>query len=159
LRNAGKLDEFKKAELLNMESIFNNINKIHDKYGDMYINPIKYNIGGEIVNLIDITSGLPNATQKLFIAEIVKKILRDGNEETNIKKRGGKVLTGNTLYIDLRMRDDTSTIQARVRMKDYLKLGVELTESIPVGAILLIRAVFYRGNRFGYIMKWKRLDA
>lgn len=158
LRDAGKLDEFKKAELLNMDSVFNSINKIHEKYGDMYVNPAKYNVGGEIVDLSEIAAGLPNLTQRLFIAEIVKKNVRDGNEDVNIKKRGGKVLTGNTIYIDLRMRDDTSTIQARVGMKDYLKIGVELTENIPVGAILLVRAIFYNGFRFAHILKWKRLD-
>ena len=113
-------------------------------------------VGDQITSI-----GTFNGSQEgsyVFIGEIVTKNQRDANEDINVKKRGGKRVTGQTQFIDLRLRDDTGMILARVNRFDYERMGRELAEQTPIGAHLLVRAKFSSPYRFGFIQKWKRLD-
>jgi hypothetical protein len=94
----------------------------------------------------------------VFLGELIYKNMRNANEEINVKKRGGRMETGPLEFIDLRLRDDTGIILARVNRFDYAHMGKELNETIPAGAVLLIRARFSRGFRFGFIQRWKLLE-
>jgi DNA polymerase III alpha subunit len=157
-RAAGKLTE-KQIETLNKApNIFNDIFPMQTLYKHLYEEPYKHGIAGEITKLIDIPEGLPHGEERIVIGELIYKNLRNANEEVNVKKRGGKVETGQLEYFDFRLRDDTDTIGGRIGRKEYLSIGVEMAQNIPIGAHLMMRVKFWNGIRYLFVYKWKRLD-
>lgn len=154
----GKLPDSKIEELQALPSIFSNIFPMHTKYQHLYDNPRQNGIAGEVVNIEDIPDGLPHGAERIVIGELIYKNLRDANEEVNVKKRGGKVETGQLIYFDFRLRDDTGTIGGRIGRKEYLAIGVEMNENVPIGAHVMVRAKFWNGIRYLFVQKWKRLD-
>lgn len=155
-RNAGQLTA-KDLEAINKcENIFTDIFPMRTKYGKAYEDPKELNVSGEIIT-IDKLDGSQQGSE-VFIGEIVYKNSRNANEEVNVKKRNGKKETGPLEFLDLRLRDDTGTIGARINRFDFERMGKEILESVPIGAHLLVRAKFVKGIRFGFIQRWKRLN-
>jgi DNA polymerase III alpha subunit len=158
-RNAGEpLPE----RYVSAHNAFDEIFPMHRYYGDLYE-------GGPRPGLkvLDVVRDISffNATQSaedgsfLFIGELIHKNSRNANEEANVKKRNGKLATGPLEYLDIRLRDDTGMIGARIDRFNYERWGREILERMPLGAHLLVRARFVSGIRYAFIEKWKRLDA
>ena len=59
--------------------------------------------------------------------------------------------------MDIRLRDDTRMIGARVGRYDFEKMGRKILQECPEGTKLLVRAKFMKGIRFGFIQKFKVL--
>jgi hypothetical protein len=156
LRDAGKLTQKHLDEINKAENIFSDLFPMRTRYGAMYANPEEHNVIGPLRTIAEL-DGSQNGSE-VFIGEVVYKNSRNANEEVNVKKRGGKKETGPLDFLDLRLRDDTGTIGARIDRFKFERMGRELLESVPVGAHLLVRAGFKRGIRFGFIQRWKRLD-
>ena len=112
----------------------------------------------EKIEIEDLKEKMPHGSEFVFIGELVHKNPRNANEDAEIKKRGGKIETGQLEYLDLRLRDDSGMIGGRIGRKDYLRIGVEIAERVPVGAHLLIRAKFWNGIRYAFITKWKWIN-
>jgi DNA polymerase III alpha subunit len=157
-RAAGKLTQKQIDELNNAENIFKDIFPFSSKYGHYYDDPNSVNIAGSVSKIMDLDEKIPHQEERVFIGELIYKNSRNANEEVNVKKRGGKMETGQLEFIDVRLRDDTGTIGGRIGRWDYLKIGKELLENVPEGAHLLVRAAFYNGIRYAFIKKWARLD-
>lgn len=155
-RAKGKLTAKQREDINKAANIFADIFPIKTKYGEMYENPGKFGINGEI-NTVDQFDGKQRGSYCL-IGEIVYKNPRNANEEVNVKKRGGKKETGPLEYLDIRLRDDTGTIGARIGRFDFDKIGRELQEKVPEGAHLLVRARFIKDIRYAFITKWKWLN-
>lgn len=157
-RDAGKLTAKQRDDLAKAGNIFTDVFPFQTKYGAMYADPKEYGVAGEIVKIEDLKEKMPHGSEFVFIGELLHKNPRNANEDAEIKKRGGKIETGQLEYLDVRLRDDTGMIGGRIGRKDYLQIGVELAERVPVGANLLIRAKFWNGIRYAFITKWKWLD-
>ena len=80
------------------------------------------------------------------------------NEEMFVKKRGGKLAPAPHTFIDMKFRDDTELIGARIKENDFERIGREILEKIPIGAHLLVRAMFWNGMRYAFVKKWKVLN-
>lgn len=156
LRNEGKLTQKQLSEIAKASNVFSDIFPMRTKYGSMYDNPKAHNLIGKL-RTIDELDGSQEGSE-LFLGEVIYKNARNANEEVNVKKRGGKMEVGPLDFLDLRLRDDTGTIGARVGRFDFEAMGKELLEKVPVGAHLLVRARFAKGIRYGFIQKWKRID-
>ena len=155
----GALPAEKTAELLAMPCIFSDIFPMRTKYGHLYDNPRAHGIAcEEIVEIASLKEGMVHGAERVFIGELFHKSLRNANEEAEIKKRDGKVEAGQLVFFDFRLRDDSGAIGARIGRRDYLSIGVEMNESVPIGAKLLIRAKFWNGIRYAFVTKWKLLD-
>lgn len=156
-RNAGTLTDKDREVCTKSFNVYEDLNPIRNAYKDYYDNPFKMGVASEIVDIIDIQEGLKNV-QRVFIGELVSKNPRDMNETVFLKKRGGVVEDHHTRLTDLRIRDDSDMIGCRIGRYDWEQIGKELEERVPVGAHLLIRAVFYNGIRYAFIKKWKWLN-
>jgi len=106
---------------------------------------------------VDIKEGIPHGEERVVIGELIHKNPRNANEENEIKKRGGKVETGQLEYLDIRLQDDTDQIGGRIGRKDWLRIGVEFNENVQVGAHIMVRAAMYSGIRYLFIKKYKVL--
>jgi len=157
-RNNGGLTSKQIESVNNSQCVFNDIFPINTLYGDMYENPEKYNISGEIIHIEELKEGMPHCCERVFICELVHKNPRNANEENEIKKRGGKIETGQLEYLDVRLRDDTGIIGGRIGRRDYFRLDAPgMIQNVPIGSYLLIRAQFFNGIRYAFIKKWKQL--
>jgi hypothetical protein len=158
-RDAGKLTAKQREDVAKAENVFSDLTPIHTKYAKMYDNPSANGIAcDKLWNLIELTEGIPHKEERVFIAELIYKNARDANEDVNIKKRNGKIETGQTNFVDVRLRDDTGMIGGRIGRFDYDRIGRELIESVPIGAILLVRAKFFNGIRYAFIEKYKVME-
>lgn len=157
-RDAGKLTADQLKTIHEAENAFADLFPIHRLYGRFYEDPKSCNIIGKVVDIVELTEGIPHGEERVFIAELIHKNARDANEEVNVKKRGGKLETGPTDFVDVRLRDDTGMIGGRIGRFDFQRIGKELLENVPLGAHLLIRAKFWNGIRYAFVSKWKRLD-
>lgn len=158
-RDAGTLTPKQTAEINDTENAFGNIFPFHSKYDHLYKDPTAHGIGSSVCDIVDLVEGMPHQTERVFLGELIHKNPRTANEEILIKKRGGKVETGQLDFIDLRLRDDTGTIGGRIGRRDFLRIGKELLERVPLGSHLMVRARFFNGIRYAFISKYKVLEA
>lgn len=157
-RDSGQLTQKQREDIAKCENQFADIFPLHTKYGHLYDDPHGNGIAGKVWNIGDLTEGIPHGEERVFLGELIHKNARNANEETNVKKRGGKMETGPLDFVDVRLRDDTGMIGGRISRWDFQKHGKELLEKIPIGAQLMIRAKFFNGIRYAFISKWRRLD-
>lgn len=152
------MTEAQRQAILKAPNIFNDLSPLYTRYRHLYDDPEVHGVAGKLTTIDKLTEGLPHGDEHVFIGEVVHKNARNANEDAEIKKRGGKIEVGQLEYLDLRLRDDTGVIGARIGRKEYLAIGVTLLENVPIGAHLLVRARFWNGIRYAFIQKWKRLD-
>jgi DNA polymerase III alpha subunit len=144
--------------LAKAEVQYSDLNEAHTKWGHFYRNP----------ELAGVTSGNPIVNMKsvkdkddgLIIAKLTKKVLADENEAIRIKKRGGKVMTGQTQFIDLMMVDDSadSPMRFRIRPNKFLDLGKPIAETAPINSWFLIKAWKIEGIDMFIVKNIKRID-
>ena len=139
-------------------NIFADLFPLQTKYRTLYADPDANGIQGPISYISELQEPLPHGAERVFIGELVIKNPRNANEEANIKKRDGVIATGQLEYFDFRLRDDTGQLGCRIGIRDYLQIGVELAENVPIGAHLIVRAKFWNGIPYGFVYKWRRLD-
>ena len=76
--------------------------------------------------------------------------------------RGGVVTDYDRQYrywLNITLKDDTGLAIATVRRKDYEKMGKEILEAVPIGAVLLVRGrMGGNGIRMLQIEKWKVIE-
>lgn len=161
LRNAGKLTAKQVADIGAAQNVYADIFPITTRYKHLYEDPESQGVAGPVLRIeqIDEITG-----SHVFLGSIVSKNGRNANEDVNVKRRDGKRLTGPLEFLDLRIRDDTGTIGARIGRHDYMRMGKAVLEEWPVGSDVLIRADFLRSKageamRYAFIKNIKRLDA
>ena len=157
-RAAGTLTQADKDRLAKAEIKYSDLQEAHTKWGWAYRRP----------SLIGVSSGNPIIGMKtcgdrdecLVIGKLTKKILADENEAIRIKKRGGKIMKGQTQFIDLMCVDDStdSPMRFRVRPDKFLSMGKPIAEGAPIGAWFLIRAWKIEGIDMFIIKNIKRID-
>lgn len=139
---------------------FKDIFPFHTNYQHLYDDPEGNGIASDIseIDNINLANNVPHGEERVFLGELIYKNPRNANEQVNIKKRDGKVLTGPLEYIDMRLRDDHGVIGGRIGRFDFSRIGRDLLERIPVGSHLMIRAVFWNGIPWAFITRWRRID-
>jgi len=126
-----------------------------DRWGHIKRNPAKYGIESRIVNLDDIKQDSDGMF--VFIAKLTEKNLRDHNEIQNLAKRGGKRMEGQTLFLNITVEDDTSSMICTINKYKYLQYGLPIVEEGKIGEWYLIKGENKRGFRKIHIQRWKKL--
>lgn len=159
-RDAGTLTADEIDEIRSATNVFGDIFPFRRLYSHIYAKPKEFGIVTDRIAFIkDLTEGMPHACEHVFMGELIFKNARNINEEISIKKRGGVVMKkGPFEYMDMRLRDDTSSIACRISRWNFEKMGRKLLEEIPVGTHILVRAQFFNGFRYGFISKWKLMS-
>lgn len=154
-RDSGDLKENQLEQIEKATSLFFDLFPIHRKYKSYYDGD--EDVIGDVVNIDDIQE--PGSY--VFIGRLISKNLRDANEDINVKKRGGKKVTGPVMFLDFRVADDTGQVQSRIDRKDYAAIGKQVFEA-PEGTAILVRANFIKINgefaKFGFVKKIKILE-
>jgi DNA polymerase-3 subunit alpha len=86
--------------------------------------------------LVDLQCGVTGPV--VAIGVIVKINPRDENEDVNIRKRDGRVLSGPTKVLNMFVRDDTDEMFIRIDRWSYEKYGAEIVERGRPGKSLYV---------------------
>lgn len=155
-RNNNALTEKQKNMLKCAENPYNDIFPLRTRY-ESYYSSLEPNIASKVYQICDFDD-ISHDEERVFIAELLYKNQRNTNDEVNLKKRNGKMETGQLEYIDVKLKDDTGTIGGRISRWDYARIGKDFMGGVQTGAHLLIRAKFFNKIRYAFIKKWRRLD-
>lgn len=126
-----------------------------DFWGHLRQDPEAYGINSLIVDTEQITADSEGTF--VFIAKIIEKNLRDKNEAKEIEKRGGQRMNGQTLFLNLRLEDDTGQILAFVNRFEYMQWGKPIVEQGKIDDWYLWKGENRPGFRRIHIKRWKRL--
>jgi DNA polymerase III alpha subunit len=161
-RAAGTLTAAQRESIGKAKNPFADLFPLTKKYQAYYNDPDAHDIKNKLVFVEQLTEGLDHGERRVFIAELIHKNPRNANEENEKKKRldrgENEIATGQLDYLDVRLQDDTGIIGGRIGRNDYLNIGVEFAESVPIGAHLLISCRFWNGIKYAFITKWKHLN-
>lgn len=142
-RAKGDIDAKLKAKLDKATLIFKDLYPAHTMWRDYYTNPERMGLqrGSVVVNIAD----FPEEGPVVFIGQLKQKDSRDYNEAVRLAKRNGKRMRDPTLFLDLRVTDDSTLTPLLCRVDRY--------EYEPTGRLLLERAgedrdwFLIRGNK------------
>lgn len=123
-------------------------------WGHIIRDPQQFGIESQLLVLSDITNDTEGTV--LFIAKLSIKNLRDHNEMSSIQKRGGKVMTGQTLYLNMTLEDDTGTINGTINRYHYMEKGKPIVEG-KEGEWYLWKGSVGGGFRRVRVDRWKKL--
>lgn len=136
-RTDGKLD----VEKLRKSKIkFQELFPLRKDYAAYYENPASVGIapGWSILPLAE----LPQEGEVLVLGKMIAKDLRDQNEAVRVQRRGGTPYKGQSLFVDFKLQDDSTTnaITVRVSCKQYFELGEAIVQKAVEGQdVFLIR--------------------
>ena len=162
-RDAGKMKDDDRVKLMAMPNPFNDIFPFTKKYADIYKNPLKYGISLPLRTIDEVLKEKPpHGHERAMLVELIYKNPRDVNDPNNVKKRNGEIITEGCMeYLDMKFQDDTGNMGGRVVRQDYMRMGLPITENVPIGTHLLVRAKFFtRDGEFipwAFIQNWKPL--
>lgn len=127
-RTAGKLTKKDLALLAEPKLKFADLREAHTRWGDIYDDPDRFNIHGRVYQFGE----LRDQQNAVVIAKVVRRERRDRNETLLIAKRGGKVESGQTLFLDLFGVDDSVSkpILLRVGQRDWHRYGEKLADGL-----------------------------
>lgn len=156
LRNCGKLTDEMKAAALAAPSIFKDIFPMETKFGGWYKDARDQGVIGKVHRIAELDGSQSGSC--VFIGRLIRKNIRDYNEQVNVAKRGGKLGTGPLIFLDMTFADDTGNIIARIDRFKYKEMGENVFNNVPLETPMLVRANFKEGIRFGFISKIKVLS-
>lgn len=131
------------------------------RFGDWYANPRKHGLkeGWQLTKCNDLEA---DSSERVVLGILTEKNLRDALETGNVIKRGGVITDYDRQFrywLNITLKDDTGLAVCTVRRKDYAKVGKEILESVPIGAVMLIRGKMGgNGIRMLQIEKWKVVE-
>ena len=147
------------AERRALESGINPFARLYetrDLWGHIKENPADHRVFTRILNANQIETGMQG--DFVFIGKMKEKNLRDLNELINVQRRGGKVMSGQTKYLNMTFEDDTGQIFAGISAWYYLKWGVPIVESGRIGDWYMLKGYAHKGFPKINVMKVRKLD-
>lgn len=108
-------------QLIESKTKFHILYPCRHYFADIFENPGAYGLNSPPSELIDVDG----EGSYLFIGKVIQKDLRDLNEYNEVAKRGGKLISGNSLTLRLIVEDDTSQILCVINRFQFEKLHGE----------------------------------
>jgi len=127
-----------------------------EKWGHIFDNPVAHNIKSPLTFLKNITE--KSDGRFVFIAKLIDKNQRDLNEVGFVEKRGGRLMRGQTLYLNFVVEDDTDSIICQIDRFNYMDYGKPIIESGKNGDWYIFKGRCRKGFRRVYVDRWKKLS-
>lgn len=138
-RRLGTTDDKLRQRISEAHIKFSDLYPISHAYADWYADPVKH--GCRVGSVIYTADKLPDGGDVLYIGKIFKKELRDENETVRVARREGRRLSGQTLFADFFLKDDTGIpIICRIDRWKYEPLGrIAMERLVAEQDVLLVR--------------------
>jgi len=105
-----------------IDSLYPVADRVKDLYPDLSVKGIK----SEITPIKEIQCGIEGPV--VAIAVITRIAPRDANDLANVAKRGGRKVSGQSMYLNTFARDDTDEIYAKVDRRDFDRLATPIID-------------------------------
>jgi hypothetical protein len=115
--------------LANPESVFQILFPCYHWWGCFFNEPNSFGLENAPVEIQDV-NGLG---QFLFIGKMTERTLRDMNDVQSIAKRGGQIVSENSLFLRMKVEDDTDIIPIIINRFKFENIGREILETGKVG--------------------------
>lgn len=127
--NGGKLSQKSLDKLAKCATIYGDLYPAHSRWAQYYNDPEAAGLkrGSKVINIAD----MPSEGEVVFIGQLRSKDSRDQNETVRLARRGGRLMTGPTLFLDMRVSDDSTLTPFLCRIDRY--------EYEPTGRLILER--------------------
>ena len=97
-------------------------------------------------------------TQHVVIGRLVRKSIRDLNEESSVLKRGGTILKENTMKMTFLIEDDTGMLLCSIGRYKYKQMGKPLIELVSPGEFVVVKGKILPGySRIFFVTTWYRV--
>jgi DNA polymerase III alpha subunit len=136
-RNGGRLPAATLAKLRELEVQYADPFPTETRWGDYYAHPERYNLRpGTRISRIEQIAG---EGEFVYIGQLVDKNLGDHNEPIRIARRKGKRYSGQTLFLDLKLQDDTGSVLTRIDRFEFEELGRRIWDEAQLGSWWIVR--------------------
>jgi hypothetical protein len=140
-RRLGKMDDKLRARIVAAEVKFSELYPLQKRYAALYADPEA--AGCRPGSYFSKMNALPPEGNVLLLGKVVRKEVRDENETVRLARREGKLKTGQTLFLDIFITDDSGVpLTLRIDRFSYEPLGRIAANSLQEGDVLMVR-----GNR------------
>ena len=133
-------------KLLARGSVFAHIFPCREKWGHIYRDPVAHNVlSGPVVEVAD----MAESGRYVMIGRVMRKNLRDLNEERYLVKREGRRFTERTKMVIVHLEDDTGRLIGIVDRDRYEKWGAKIVnEAVAEETWLMVRGELRAGKFF-----------
>jgi len=157
LENGDKLTPKQKEMMFKPKTPFDNLFETQDKYGDIYKNPKKYKVNsGKVSHIQEILK--KGQGDYVFIGKLKERKIKDSNEASNVQRRGGRILEGQTQYLSCKIEDDTGEIMAGIGRSNFIESGKSFLEKIKEDDWLIVKGTIQNDFNYMNILKWRKLS-
>lgn len=156
--NGVQLPVGQRTKLANAKTPFDCIFECQDRWGHIKADPAAHNIKSKLLDLDAVQPDEDAEVPVCFIAKIIGKDLRDLNDPTHVKKRNGKMISGNSLMVLFTVEDDTTQLPCMIDRHNYLKLGKPIIEEGSLGEWYIFKGHVKKGFRQAIISNWRKLS-
>lgn len=123
------------SKLMNPKTKYDDLFPCRTNWSHLYNDPISYGLETKPNFIRDVT-GKGNY---IIIGKIIERDVRDRNDLQSIAKRGGKRVSGNSLYLRLIIEDDTDSVICLMNHKKFEALDGSSWSEVPIGTFVLIK--------------------
>lgn len=118
---------------------FSELYPIRTQWADLHANPEAH--GCRAGSVIHQVTNLPPSGDVLLVARLIKKEQRDENETVRLARRNGRKVTGNSLFADLFVSDDSGgPLTVRIDRFKFDPLGRKALSNLVVGQdVIMVR--------------------
>lgn len=106
-------------KLLNGENEFGVLFPCQEYWGDLIEDYKDYKLSSKPKQIKDVTK----RGEHIIIGRLIKKNVRDLNEESNVRKRGGEIYEDNTYLLNITVEDDTDSMICRISRHQFDKMA------------------------------------
>ena len=132
---------------------------VTDQFREVYENPKAYKMTDVRLFFCDEVQESREEVEHIVIGKLVRKSIRDLNEESSVLKRGGRILKENTMKMTFLMEDDTGMLLCSIGRYKYKQMGKPLIESVSPGEFLVVKGKILPGySRIFFVSTWYRVS-
>jgi len=128
---------------------------VTDRFREVYEHPKQHKIGSVPLCFCNDVQETGTETEHVVIGKLVRKSIRDLNEESSVLKRGGEILKTDTMKMTFLIEDDTGMLLCSIGRFKYKYMGKPLIESVSPGEYLVVKGKILPGySRIFFVSTW-----
>jgi DNA polymerase III alpha subunit len=145
-----------RSKIANAETPFDSVFQCEQFWGHIRQSPAEHGIKSRIWDIRDITMETEGTV--LIFGKLKKKDLRDLNDTKQLEKRKGRRISGQSLYLNLTVEDDSGLIVVTIDRHAYLRWGKPIVETAKLGDWFLWKGTVRKGWQRVMITRWRKLE-
>ncbi len=153
-----KLPKGIQAKMDNPVTPYDELFPVTNRFRPVYEKPKQYKFGPIRLCFCNDVQETGEETEHIVIGRLIRKSIRDLNEESSVLKRGGAILQENTMKMTFLIEDDTGMLLCSIGRYKYKHMGKPLIENVSPGEFLVVKGKILPGySRIFFVSTWYRV--